>query len=160
MRISRSSVPSSCQAFFSWPSASAPASRSTSASVWPLGWPSSGRAFSWILRASSPLTVLYQSGAVVNSSASAATNTTQSDGRSRAKVKGGPRAGGAGICVDGHAACSCGMALVAHGDEARPDDAERGREGDPDAELAPVGPVGQVEHPEEDHERCDERDEA
>ena len=53
-------------------------------------------ACSWIWRASSPRVVLYQSSAVVNSSASAATSTTQSEGRSRAKVNGSASGRGAG----------------------------------------------------------------
>ena len=95
-RMTRSIVPSSCQAFFSFDSASAPAARSTSASACPPGWPSSGRACCSTRRASSPACVLYQSNAVVNRSANAATNTTQSDGRSRAKVTIAPRDAGPG----------------------------------------------------------------
>ena len=63
MRMIRSIVPSASQAVFSALSASAPASRSTSASAWPVGWPSSGCASCWTRRASSPAFVLYQVGA-------------------------------------------------------------------------------------------------
>ena len=91
IRMTRSIVPFASQAFFSALSASAPASRSTSASACPLGWPSAGCASCWTLRASSPALVLYQTGAVVKSSARAAMNTTQSLIRRRSNVKSRPR---------------------------------------------------------------------
>ena len=70
----RSIRPSSRQALRSCDSASAPASSSTSRSA----CPGCRRRSSGSGEPPSPRVVLYQSGAVVNSSASAATNTTQS----------------------------------------------------------------------------------
>ena len=166
IRMIRSIVPFASQAFFSALSASAPglplhlglrlAARLTLAS---------GCASCWTRRASSPAFVLYQTGAaVVKSSARAAMNTTQSLIRRRSNVKSRPRAPAraasrsraatlTGNAADVGVAALRRAALVAHGDQAAGEDAERRDEAEPETDLAAVGLAGQVEDPDQDEDQ-------